>query len=74
MEALFVIQLIVSVILTIFILLQRSDSGLGSLFGGSVTEAFRTRRGFEAFLYNSSIFLAVIFVANSIAITITSAS
>ncbi len=72
METLYIIQLILSVVLIVTILLQRGNSTLGTVFGGSVTENFRTRRGFEAFIYNLTIFTGVLFIANCLAIVIIS--
>lgn len=63
-------QIIISVLIVVVILLQRGDSGLGTVFGGSVTDTFRTRRGFEAFLFNFTIFLVVMLAANAMAIVI----
>lgn len=72
-SGLIALQIAVGALLTISVLLQRGQAGLGTVFGGSISEGYRTRRGFEAFLYNFTIFLSVIFVANSIAIIIISA-
>lgn len=71
MNPLYVSQIVVCALLIVCILLQRGNSGLGTMFGGSVAEGYRTKRGFEAFLYNATIFLGVIFVANSLAIIVT---
>lgn len=74
MNVLVVLQVVISVLLLISILMQKGQSGLGTVFGGSIAGEFRTKRGFEAFLFNASIFLGVLFVANSIALTIVSSS
>jgi len=59
-----VIQAISAVLLIIAILLQSRGSGLGAAFGD--TNAIEhTKRGAEKFLYNSSIVLAIIFLASS---------
>jgi protein translocase SecG subunit len=71
MEFLVGLQIVVCAALIVSILLQRGTSGLGTVFGGGVTESFRTKRGFEAFIYNVTIFLGVLFIANSLAIAIT---
>lgn len=71
MEILVWVQAVICVLLMACILLQRGTSGLGTIFGGGVTESFRTKRGFEAFIYNFTIVLGVLFVANSLAIAIT---
>lgn len=43
--------------------MQRSESGLGGVFGGSdASSTFSTRRGFEKTLFNATIAIAIIFV------------
>ena len=54
-------QIIVSVALTIAVLLQLRNSGLGSMFGGSDTSVHRTRRGVERILFNVTIGLSIAF-------------
>ncbi len=57
------IQVILSVVLIIAVLMQRSESGLGGVFGGSdASSTFSTRRGFEKTLFNATIAIAIIFV------------
>jgi protein translocase SecG subunit len=56
------------------ILMQKGVEGLGTVFGGSVNQSFRTKRGFEAFIFNVTIFTGVMFVANALAIVILSSS
>jgi len=56
-----VIQIIISVALMVLILLQTKGSGLGSLFGGSDSGIYTTRRGVEKTLFNLTIVLAVTF-------------
>jgi protein translocase SecG subunit len=73
-DFLLVAEIVISVLLVVAIMLQRGNSGLGTLFGGGVTDTFRTKRGFEAFLYNATIFLGVLFIACSVALVITSAA
>lgn len=69
---LFIVEIVVSVLLVIMILMQQKGSGLGNVFGGGGGEVYRSKRGAEKFLYNFTIVLAVIFVANSVAIAILS--
>lgn len=45
----------------VLILLQTKGSGLGSLFGGSDSGIYTTRRGVEKTLFNLTIILAVTF-------------
>jgi len=57
------IQVALSVLLVVAILMQRSASGLGGVFGGSDTSSgFNTRRGVEKSLFNATIVIAVLFV------------
>ena len=55
------VQIIISVALIVLILLQTRGSGLGSLFGGSDSGIYKTRRGVEKTLFNVTIGLAVVF-------------
>jgi protein translocase SecG subunit len=50
MTILFIIQIIVSVLLIIFILLQQRGTALGSAFGGE-TSFYSTRRGIQQKIY-----------------------
>jgi len=54
-------QIVVSVALIVAILLQTKGSGVGSLFGGSDTGVYKTRRGVEKTLFNVTIGLALAF-------------
>lgn len=64
-------EIIICAFLIISILLQQKEGGLGTMFGGaSGGESYRSKRGAESFLTNATIVLAVLFVANSIAIAI----
>jgi preprotein translocase subunit SecG len=65
---LMLLQIVVSVVLTVLVLLQNRSDGLGSMFGGSGGEVFRTKRGLEKVLYRVTIILGVIFAANSLLI------
>lgn len=62
--ALLIIHVLVSVGLIGFILLQSSKGGLGSAFGGG--GSFRTKRGAEKIVFNSTIVLAALFLVTSI--------
>ncbi|MEI6039819.1 MAG: preprotein translocase subunit SecG [Candidatus Berkelbacteria bacterium] len=59
------IQIAVAVLLIASILLQNKGTSLGGAFGGE-GNVYRSRRGAEKFLFNSTIVLAVIFVAVAI--------
>ncbi len=57
------IQVILSVLLVIAVLMQRSASGLGGAFGGGdASSTFSTRRGVEKTLFNATIVIAILFV------------
>jgi protein translocase SecG subunit len=67
------LQIILSVLLIISILLQRSEESLGGAFGGSdsVDTTKSSRRGSEKTLFQSAIVIAVLFVVVSIAVIVT---
>jgi preprotein translocase subunit SecG len=58
-------QIIVSVALIVFALLQVRGGGLGGIFG-QPDSVYRTRRGVEKTLFRSTIVLAALFVILSI--------
>ncbi|MBI2100392.1 MAG: preprotein translocase subunit SecG [Candidatus Vogelbacteria bacterium] len=61
------LQVILSVLLVAAILVQRSEEGLGSAFGGSAGGGImHTKRGLEKILFISTIVLAILFVLTSI--------
>ncbi|MBP9758519.1 preprotein translocase subunit SecG [Candidatus Dojkabacteria bacterium] len=65
---LLVSEIIVSALLVIVIVLQPKNADVGTLFGGGFgDEVKRTKRGFELFLHNATIFLTVFFAAIAIA-------
>lgn len=55
-----IIQIILAVVLITVILLQQKGTGLGSAFGGSGT-IHTTRRGVDKMLYQTTIFISVVF-------------
>ena len=64
----------VSVSLLVTILLQSSKGGLGTIFGGyGGGEFYRSKRGMEKFLYNSTIVLGILFAILALAIAILNA-
>ena len=66
-KILLITQVIISILLSISILTQNKDGGLSSMMGGGGSfEA--TKRGAEKVIYNTTIVLAVLFIANAIAI------
>ena len=67
------LQIILSILLVIAILLQRSEESLGGAFGGSdsVDTVKNTRRGSEKTLFQASIVIAVLFTLVSIIVVVT---
>lgn len=62
------IQLILSAILIIAILIQKTGSQVGGAFGGSdnFSSAFHTRRGFEKVLFNTTVIIAILFAISAL--------
>ncbi|MBN1814094.1 MAG: preprotein translocase subunit SecG [Anaerolineae bacterium] len=54
-------QIVISVALSVAVLLQIRSGGLGSVFGGSDSAIYRTRRGIERLLFNITIGLTIAF-------------
>lgn len=67
MQVILISQIVVCVLLTVSILLQNRAEGLGKMFGGG-GEVFRTKRGFEKFLFYFTIFLIIVLVVLSLVI------
>lgn len=62
-----VVQIILSIAVVVFILLQVRGAGLGSAFGGSSAgSVFKTRRGVERLIFNATIVFIVLFALLSI--------
>ena len=59
------VQIILSIVLTLLVLLQAKGSGFSGAFF-SDSSAYRSRRGVEKTMFNSTIVLAVLFVLISI--------
>lgn len=62
------VQIVLSIILVITILMQKSDAGVGGSFGGNdnFNAGFHTRRGFEQKLFYFTIITATLFIILSI--------
>jgi preprotein translocase subunit SecG len=56
------VEIILAILLVGAILLQQSEAGLGSAFGGGSANAFRTKRGLEKTIFNTTIILAILFL------------
>ena len=62
LPAIRIVQIILSISVIIFILLQVRGAGLGSVFGGSSAgSVFKTRRGVERMGFNITIVFVVLF-------------
>lgn len=61
-QAIFIAQIVISVLLVVAILLQQRGSGLSAVFGGS-GNIYRTKRGLEKGLFFLTIILILLFVA-----------
>jgi protein translocase SecG subunit len=63
-------QIIISLLLITFILLQNKGAGLSQVFGGSDSYSYRTKRGLEKILSRLTIILITILIGTSIAVLI----
>ena len=62
-----IIQIVLSIAVVVFILLQARGAGLGSAFGGSSAgSVFKTRRGVERLIFNATIVFIVLFALISV--------
>ena len=67
LPAIRIIQIILSIVVIVFILLQVRGAGLGSAFGASSGgSVFKTRRGVERLVFNITIVFVILFAAVSI--------
>lgn len=60
----FILQIIISILLTIAITMQTQTGGLGGAFGGG--GSYHTKRGVEKSLFTGTIILAVLFAVLSL--------
>lgn len=69
-KLLFILEIIVSSLLVVAILMQRQSSGLSGMMGGGGGggNPYKTKRGFEKFLYWSTIVLAATIFVITIAL------
>lgn len=58
--AITILQLVISLLLIAAILVQAKGTGLGSAWGGT-GEFYQSKRGVEKIIFNSTIFLVVLF-------------
>lgn len=59
-------QIIVSIIIVTFVLLQERSSGLSGIFGGGGGGSYQTRRGLEKRIFQATILFVAIFALLSI--------
>jgi len=66
------IQIVLSILLVIAVLMQKSEAGVGGSFGGNdnFNSGFHTRRGFEKNLFYLTIIVAILFVISSLLVII----
>ena len=61
------IQIILAVVLVGLVLMQYSEAGAGSAFGGGdISSGVRTRRGPEKVVFYTTILVAILFVGSAI--------
>jgi protein translocase SecG subunit len=62
------IQIVLSVLITAFVLVQQSDASAGGAFGGADNwnAGYHTRRGFEKITFNTTIILGILFAMFSL--------
>jgi len=60
------IQIVLSLLLIGGVLLQQSEAGLGSAFGGGGESSMHhTRRGFEKYLFYATIIISILFAVTA---------
>jgi len=64
-KMLIIAEYVLSILLIVVIMLQHRGTGLGGVFA-SEGNAYRSKRGIEKFLYNSTIVFAVLLIASTI--------
>ena len=57
--------IIIALALSVVVLIQAQDAGLGNMFGGD-SSIYRTRRGFEKTIFNVTVALAGLFMLFSL--------
>ncbi len=67
---LYLVQIILAVVISILVLVQAKNAGMGNVFGGSDMGVYKTRRGVEKTLFNATIVTGILFLLLSL-ITVT---
>ena len=62
------VQIVLSILLVVAILMQKSEAGVGGSFGGNDNFAagFHTRRGFEKKLFYFTVVIGVLFALSAL--------
>ncbi len=61
------VQIVLSVLLIIAVIMQRTGASLGGAFGAdNFSSGFHTRRGLEKTLFNTTIVLGVLFAVSAL--------
>lgn len=61
------VQIVLSALLIVAVILQRTGSGLGGAFGAdNFSSGFHTRRGLEKTLFYATIVLGILFAASAL--------
>ncbi len=71
LQVLYIIQIIISILVSTTVLLQNRGTGLSATFGGDFS-GFHTKRGFEKFLVTATTILGALFIINAFAIFVIS--
>ncbi|PIZ71597.1 preprotein translocase subunit SecG [Candidatus Peregrinibacteria bacterium CG_4_10_14_0_2_um_filter_43_11] len=64
---LLVTHVVISILLSIFILIQNKDGGMSAIMGGSGQGFQSTKRGAEKVIFNATILFAALFILNALA-------
>ncbi len=66
-QALPYVQIVLSILIIVSVILQRTGASLGGAFGAdNFSSGFHTRRGLEKTLFTSTIVLGVLFAASAL--------
>ena len=64
---LLILQVIISILLSLAVLTQQRGTGLSATFGGGGGGFYTSKRGAEKILSTATVVLAILFVVNSLA-------
>ena len=67
------VQIVLSALLIVCVILQRTGASLGGAFGAdNFSSGFHTRRGFERTLFSASIVIGILFALSALVSLLTS--